>query len=141
LSEACFWHITTYYKSPPLSLSHSLSLSHNHTLSLTLSLSHTHSLSLSHTNSLSLSQEHELRLVLDAGDAGTKQVAGSVFVRYCGFDGLPCGCEVDLAPSTEGLTVGASLWPWSSTGNCLLPRDVETTETGERVVRLTLSPA
>jgi hypothetical protein len=80
-------------------------------------------------------EEHELRLVLDAGDPGTKEVAGSVFVRYCGFEGIACGCEVDANPG-DGLTAGETLWPWHSTANCLYPGDVETTEDGQRVVRL-----
>ncbi|KAK3243832.1 hypothetical protein CYMTET_46534 [Cymbomonas tetramitiformis] len=67
------------------------------------------------------SQEHNLTLQLDADNKHLD--SEHIRIRYCGFEGIECGCAIDLNAAT-GPTMSGDPWSWFSSVNCLRPDDV-----------------
>lgn len=70
---------------------------------------------------------HQITLLLDAG-SNPPVIAGSIYVRYCGWEdiGVPCSCRPDL-DAGDGAVIGGVFVPWGTTDHCVYPNHINQT--------------
>ena len=82
---------------------------------------------------------HKLTLVLNGEDDANRITAGTIYVRYCGWEdvGVPCSCKPDFDASLVANIGGVDV-PWGTQDHCVYPNHINITDDGDWVLPITL---